>query len=265
MLLLRDVQRRYSRRGGRYLAAGLAFLGFVALFPILLVGTAVATWIFSGDPGIVDGIIDTLGLGPDTSELVNDLLLQGQESATAATLVGFVGMVWTGMGMAGAVAHLYDVAWGVESRGLVARFIGLGWLAGAGILFVGSVAVTGIFIDNPWLGATLGLITGFMLFLWTSIVLPNRGIHWPSALIAAVVGAIGFQVLTWAGAIVLPLLLDGFSSLYGSLGVVFALLTWIYLLSLLVTYVAMIEGTIGKRSLGEMTAEVTAIDFPYPN
>jgi membrane protein len=265
MLLLRDVQRRYSRRGGRYLAAGLAFLGFVALFPILLVGTAVTTWLFRGDPGIVDGIIDVLGLGSDTAGLVTDLLEQGQASATAATLIGFFGMIWTGMGMAGAVAHLYDVAWGVESRGLLARFIGLGWLAGAGILFVGAVALTGVFINTPWLAAGLGFLAGFAMFVWTSLVLPNRQIHWPSALSGAVVGAIGFQVLTWAGAIVLPFLLESFSSLYGSLGVVFALLTWIYLLSLLFTYVAMVEGTVGKRALGEMTAEVTGLDFPYPS
>ncbi len=260
MRFLQDVQRRFTARGGRYLAAGLAFLAFTALFPILLVATAVTGWLFSRDPGVVDSIIDTLGLGPDTSDFVTDLLEQGEASATAATIIGFVGMLWTGMGMAGAVAYLYDAAWGVATRGLLGRLIGLLWLIGAGIFFIGSVFLTGFFINTPWLGNLLGFITAYVLFLWTSWVLPNREIHWPSALIGAAVGAIGFQILALIGAIVLPRLLESFSSLYGSLGVVFALLAWIYLLSRVVTYAAMIEGTAGKRALGEQTTEVFGLD-----
>ena len=261
MLFLRDVQRRYTRRGGRYLAAGLAFLAFLALFPILLVGTAMTTWLFTSDPGVVDGIIDVLGLGPDTSELVTDLLDQSRGSAAAATAIGFLGLIWTGMGMSGSVAYLYDAAWGVPTRGIVGRLFGLGWLLGAGIFFVGSIALTSFFIGTPWLGSLLGLLTAFCLFLWTSVVLPNRDLHWPSALLGAAFGAVGFEILTFVGALILPRLLNSFSSLYGSLGVVFALLVWIYLLARVATYAAMIEGTAGKRALGEPTAEVTGLNF----
>lgn len=260
MRFLRDVQRRFTRRGGRYLAAGLAFLAFLALFPILLVATAVTGWLFADDPGVVDAIIETLGLGPDTTGLVTGLLQQSQASALAASIIGFVGMLWTGMSMAGAVAYLYNAAWGVPSRGFLGRIIGLGWLIGAGILFIGSVFLTGFFIRTPWLASILGTLTAFGLFVWTSRVLPNRPIHWQATLVGAAFGALGFEILAFIGAAILPRMLEGFSSLYGSLGVVFALLAWIYLLSWVVTYSAMIEGTAGKRAIGEPTEEVFGLD-----
>ena len=53
----------------------------------------------------------------------------------------------------------------------------------------------------------------------------------------AIVGAVGLEVLKVAGAYVVPLLVAKSSALYGTIGVVFALIAWLWVLGRLVVLV----------------------------
>ena len=79
------------------------------------------------------------------------------------------------------------------------------------------------------------------LWLWTSWVLPNRRVPWRALLPAALVGAVGLEILKVVGGYVVPVLVARSSALYGTLGVVFALLTWLLVLGRLVVLVSVIE------------------------
>jgi uncharacterized BrkB/YihY/UPF0761 family membrane protein len=57
------------------------------------------------------------------------------------------------------------------------------------------------------------------------------------------VGAIGLELLKLAGAFVMPLMVQRSSAVYGTIGTVFALLAWLWLLGRLVVLVTIVETT----------------------
>ncbi len=85
------------------------------------------------------------------------------------------------------------------------------------------------------------------LWLWTSWVLPNRKVSLRPLIPAAIFGAVGLEALKIAGAYVVPRFVSKSSALYGTIGVVFALITWLWLFGRLVVFVTILETIQGWR------------------
>ena len=101
-----------------------------------------------------------------------------------------------------------------------------------------SVYVTTFIERLPIAVAPLVFLAGSaintVLWLWTSCVLPNRRAPWRALLPAAAIGGVAFEILKIAGGIIVPRLVAKSSALYGTIGVVFALLAWLLILGRLV-------------------------------
>jgi membrane protein len=83
-----------------------------------------------------------------------------------------------------------------------------------------------------------------LLWMWTSWILPNHvSPPWRELLPGAIVGAVGLEVLKIAGGYVVPLLVARSSAVYGTIGTVFALLAWLWVLGRLVVLITLIETT----------------------
>jgi membrane protein len=167
------------------------------------------------------------------------------------------------LGLAGALGYAYNAAWQVKGRGIRDRAIALGWFAGLGVLAAASFATTS---GIEWLGAAVaplllvvGVAINVALFLWTSWILPNRRVGIRPLLPAAIVGAVVFEVLKVVGTLLIPRLVADSSALYGTLGVVFAVLAWLLILGRLVVYVAAIEVVSWEASRG---TQKTVIELP---
>jgi len=244
--LVRAIARRYAELNGRVSAAAITLYGLFALFALCVLAVAIVGIVASGNDDIAEDIVKWLGLHGDAATTVIDAVNTAQHSAKVASIVGVVGLVWVGSSFAVAVASAYDVAWGVPSRVTRARLVGLGWLAGSGILLAIGSFVTAGFAELPVLVAPLVLVVSLsvdtVLWLWTSWILPNRPAPaWRPLLPGAITGAIGLEALKVAGAYVVPLLVAKSSALYGTIGVVFALIAWLWVLGRLVVLVTIVE------------------------
>jgi membrane protein len=119
-------------------------------------------------------------------------------------------------------------------------------LAGGGVLLAAGAGVTALLSELPILVAplvlALSLSLNTMLWLWTSWILPNRP-HppWRALLPGAIVGAVGLELLKIAGGYVVPLMVAKSSAVYGTIGTVFALLAWLWVLGRLVVVVTIVE------------------------
>jgi membrane protein len=249
---LREVQRRYDAIAGPTLAGGVTLYGFLALFALLVLGVAVLGFVSADNSHLAEDITHDLGLTGDAARIVTDSVAAAQRSRRLTTVVGVAGIIWLGSSFALVVANAFDAAWRIPGRGWRDRVRGLGWLLGAGILVVGALGATALWELLPRAFAPLVLVTSLAgnaaLWMWTSWLLPNRPfIGWRVIAVPALLAAVAFEVLKVAGTYVVPRYVDSASELYGTIGVVFAILLWLLVLGRVVVYVAVIEAWRGER------------------
>jgi membrane protein len=103
----------------------------------------------------------------------------------------------------------------------------------------------------------VGLAVSFVLFLWTEKVLADVDVGWRPLVPGAVLGAIGLEVLKAVGAFVLPNMVANSSALYGTLGVVFALLAWLLIFGKLVVYTAVLNVVLLEGKRGTVASTVS--------
>lgn len=254
------INDRFGAIGGGPLASSIALASFVSLFPLLLVVIAVIGFVSSGDSSFASSLIGELGLRGRAAETVNDAIATAEGSRRAASVVGFVGLLLSGLGVVGSLQNALNAAWQAKGRGLVDRLVALRWLLGAGVLFLLTAALGPLLRWAPGpakpLTVALGLALTTVLFIWTYHSLGNSSVRWRVHLPGAVLVALGFEVLKLVGAILVPHAVASSSALYGSLGVVFAVLAWLLLYGRLIVYGAVLNVVRYEKAEGTVTVEI---------
>jgi membrane protein len=259
------VQERYGELNGGELASAVTLAAFLSVFPLIIVGIA-AFGFFSAASSrdLPREVIANLGLEGKAAEILLDAMRTAHTSRASASLVGLIGLTWTGLGLVRALQYAWDAAWQVRNRGFRDRLRGLGWLVGAGFLLGASFSLTASLRYLSPVLAPVGALGGFALgiaaWLWTAKVLPSRDVGWRPLLPGAVIGAIGLELLKAAGSYWVPEAVSRSSALYGSLGLAIALLAWLLVFGRLVVYTAMLEVVLWEERNGtmELTIEVPA-------
>jgi membrane protein len=258
------VQERYGDLHGNNLAAAVAFQAFVSLFPLLLVLVAAVGFVAHySDVDIAGRIIANLGLTGESADTIVNAVGSAEENRSATAPLGLVALLWSGLGLVNAFQFAFNQVWQVEERGLKDKAVGLLWLSGAVVLFVGASAATTVLNWLPGfvapVGVAVGLAVNFGLWLWTFRVLPNRELPWRALVPGAAVGAIGMEVLKIVGGIYVPRAVSNSSELYGSLGVVFAVLAWLLIFGRLVLYATVVNVIRWEQGVGTVR---TTIEVP---
>jgi membrane protein len=268
-LTLTHVWRSYERLDRvkwTRLAAAMTFISFVALFPLLTVAAAVAaaTLTDGQQQKLENKLTDQV---PGISEQL-DIGNLVQNAGTVGLIAGTL-LVFTGIGWVGQVRDCLRAVWELpdrEENPLVTKARDMGVLVGLGgavlVTFaasaIGSAAVgstaRGLGLDEHGWGTVLvrvaafavAVLADFLMLLYVLTLLPGVEPARRRLLVAALIGAIGFELL--------KLLLSGYiqgiaaKSMYGAFGVPVALLLWINLTSRLVLFCASWTATPGKEN-----------------
>lgn len=264
------VHERVGETNGGSTASAATVQFFVALFPLILVAIAVLGFVSSGDASVADDIIEGLGLTGAAAELVQDAIDTAQASRRSATVIGIVGLLWSGLGVTTAVSLAVRTPWQRKVEGLKAKGFGLVWLLGAAVTFAGAFGAGALLNRTPeavprWVTSigliALGLALELAFFLWTFFILGDRRAGWRSFIPGAVLGALGFEVLKLVGTVLVPRMVASSSSLYGPLGVVFAILAWLAFFSRLIVYASALNAVRYEQVHGFTTLEIKAVRF----
>ncbi|EFE77043.1 integral membrane protein [Streptomyces filamentosus NRRL 11379] len=259
------------------LAAAITFISFLALFPLIAVGAAIAAALLSDKQ--LDTIKDKLA---DQVPGISDQLGIDGLVANAGT-VGLVAgalLLFTGVGWVGSMRECLRAVWELddvqEANPVVAKvkdavlLVGLGGavLATVAVSSIGSVAVgrTADLIGIPEGGAggvllrvaalVVAVVADFLLLLYLLTLLPGVEPPRRRLVVAALLGAVGFELL--------KLLLGSYmrevagKSMYGAFGVPIALLLWINFTAKLLLFCAAWTATGSKEEEG--VGEETAVD-----
>lgn len=248
------VQDRFGQIRGTALANGIALQTFISIFPLLIVAISVIGFLSAGNPDFTNELVDSLSLTGESAKQIREMVANAESSRQAASAVGLVGLFLSGLNLVTAVQRSVDAAWQTFGTGLITKAKALLWLLGAVVIFLASFAVSAAVSYLPrlidelpdWLqsvsillgglGIVIGLAVNVALFLWTFTALGRLSIGWRAGLPGALFCAVGFEVLKFVGSFYVPRLIASSSALYGSLGVVFALLAWLAFFGRLLVY-----------------------------
>lgn len=245
-----DVQDRVGEINGGFVASAITVSVFIAVFPLLLVVVAVVGFLAHGDQEISSKIIEQFGLTGSAAETMNSAIANAARSRRAASIVGLVGLTWAGSAVAVALQQGIRAPWQERSEGIRDRLLGLAWLVVAAIGFAFSIALGGALnflpdqVPAPLVAIAaiaLGLAVEVGLFWWMFWGLGTRRVPGRDLLPGAVVAGLGFEILKLVGTVYIPRLVTQSSSLYGPIGVVFAILAWLALFARLVVYTSTIN------------------------
>ncbi len=259
------VQKRYGELNGNFMASAVTLSSFISIFPLLLFAAAILGFFVAGSPDLGKSVVEELGLSGDAAKAVQDTMDVARDSRRTASIIGVVGLLWSGLSLVSALQYAINTSWQVTGHGWKDKLKGLAWLGGASVLFIGTVGVGAAlnFLDLPgWLWPVpivIGLALNLALWLWTMKALSNRDVGWKSLVPGAAVGAIGFEVLKLVGSVLVPRMVASSSALYGSLGVVFALLAWLLFFGRLIVYSAVVNVVRWEEDHGTVT-----VDLPVP-
>jgi membrane protein len=266
-----DVQERVGEINGGFVASGVTIMMFLSIFPLLLVAIAVVGFIAAGDDTVAPRLVEELGLTGAAADALTGTLERAADTRRAASIIGLAGLAWSGSGVAAALMHAVRAPWQEQVAGLRDRLVGIVWLTLAGVGFALAIALGGLLNAIPaWapgpfvtlLTIVFGLVVQMGLFVWMFWGLGTRRVGVRHLLPGAIVAAVGFEVLKLIGTVYVPHLVRSSSALYGSLGIVFAVLAWLTLFARLVVYASTLNAVRWEVAHGTVDVSVAVPNLP---
>jgi YihY family inner membrane protein len=170
---------KYLDDQGNYLAAIIAYYAFIAIFPLLLLGTSILGFILQDNPTLQERILDSaLSQFP----IIGDELgrPEGLQGSTTGLVVGSIVALYGALGLGQAIQNALNQAWAIprDSRPnpVLLRLRSLMLLVTAGVALLGlsiasallsSTEVFGEFASYRWpiVIVTVLLVTGVLALL----------------------------------------------------------------------------------------------------
>lgn len=267
-----EVQDRVGEINGGFAASAITVSVFVAIFPLLLVAISVIGFLASGDDELPSRIIEDLGLTGTAAETMETAIQKASDSRQAASIVGLLGLAWSGSGVAVALQQGVRAPWQERSEGIKDRLLGLAWLLVAGVGFATVIALGGVLNFLPdqvpkvlvaLAAVAVGVAAEIGLFWWMFVGLGTRRVPARELLPGAIAAGIGFEVLKLVGTVYVPQLVARSSSLYGPLGIVFAILAWLAIFARLIVYCSTLNAVRFEAREGTVEVPVRVPRLPH--
>jgi membrane protein len=195
---------RYQRQRGNYYAAGITYFTVLSLFPLLMIAFAVAGLVLSSNPDLLEELRAKIveNIPGSFGTQVNDLVDQAVESRGAVGVLGLLTGVYSGLGWMANLRAALTEQWEQKSpdgNWLMTKLSDLGALVGLGLAFTVSL----------WLSSTLlGFLASWAVFAWVIARLPREPVTLASAVKAAALAAVVFEVFKIVASIYLRSVLN---------------------------------------------------------
>ena len=261
------VVKKFSDDNANLLVVSLAWYGFTAIFPLLLVVVTVLG--FVGEKSLGGTLVSTLHEFPVIGDSFNPASASRFHGSTLGLVIGLVGLLYGAQGVTQnaqlAMASVWDVPQ-LERSGFLPRL---------GRSFAALVTIGGAFLINAVLATYVTrvgesyavrvpvlaglLVLNAALYWATFILLTPKRIKPVPSLPGAIVGGVAFTLLITIGTGLLTHQLKNASATYGAFGSVIGIVTFLLLLAKLSIYAAELNPVLHRHlypralPMGEMT------------
>jgi membrane protein len=216
--LLRAAQSYNTNHGDHY-AGAITYFSVLALFPLLMVAFAVAALILRANPKLIVQLEQAItqavpgGMGATIGRIID----QAINSAGTVGVLGLLIALYSGLGWMTNMREALSEQWGQRAkppaflRRLASDLAALCGLGVALALSLGISAIGGLaggvvrwlgLPDSPGssvlvrvIAILIALLANALVILWVIARLPREPVTWRSAAKAALLGAVGFEVI----------------------------------------------------------------------
>jgi uncharacterized BrkB/YihY/UPF0761 family membrane protein len=249
------VMKKFGDDNANLVVVALAWYGFTAIFPLLLVMMTVLG--FVGAQSIGTGILNTLHQFPVIGTSFNPANHSALHGSTLGLVIGLIGLVYGAQGVTQTAQTAMATVWHIPPTERT------GFLPRLGRSLAGLVTIGGAFLVNAALssyvtGTTISyairipvvvglLIINATLYFLSFAVLTAKAIGPRGLLPGAVLGAVAFTALITVGAGLMTHQLKNASSSYGAFGLVIGIVALLLLLAKLSIYAAELNPVLSRR------------------
>lgn len=225
---------RFTAQKGDYFAAGITYYTLLALIPIVMVAFAALGFALAGDAERLASVQANIASSvPDSLQQVTNDLVDGAITSRASVgIIGLLGALYGGLGWMSNIRAALTAQWQQEHDGpgfVKKKIYDLGALVGLFLALVASVllsalgstatgvvlglvgldTVPGAFLVTRLLAILLSVGATWAVFTWVIARLPREPVTTRSATRAALLAAVGFEVLKQIMAFYLPSVVNG--------------------------------------------------------
>ena len=259
---LMQILNRFSELQGGNVASAVTLQVFLSFFPMLIIASSIAGFfIRNSETDVTSEIIKSLGItDPNMQTTISNAMNSASEGAGLAAVIGFVALLWSALGVSSALQFAYNQCWQSSGRGIKDKAVGLGWMAGAGVIMV-AVAASAVVVG--WLPAWAGVLSSllsvaltFGLWIFTSLVLPNVKLSWRHVVPGALIATAGMEVIKQLARLIPGAVGGAESGAYGAFGAALALIAALFIFGKLVVYSAVANVVLYEGKHGTTTATI---------
>lgn len=244
-LVLRSLQR-YLAIDGTQRGLVLAGQAFSALIPLLIV---LATLLSSnGGAQLAESLNVRFRLSGNGADAVRTLFSQPPGAAQSVTFGSALLLVISGLSCARTMQRSYEAAWQLPPRGLRGTMGGAGALA---LLLTQLLLVSLLagFLRQVPAGSVLEfavrVVSSSALWLALQHLLLGGRVAWRRLLPGAVAAGAGQQGVAALSTLWIPNVIENNATRYGAIGVSFALLSWLVVISIVLVVAAAVSVELG--------------------
>lgn len=234
-------------------AAAISYYGLFSLFPLVILAV-VGFGVVASEETVRERVIDLVedNLPVDRGEgraQLRDALEGVTDNPGAVGLGGLAGLLFAASGLMGAVRNALNAAWDASDEGrpfFMGKLVDVALVIAAGLVVTLSFALTlvtrlatrldeeldgvgGAMAEGVLaLGQLSPVLVSFVVFLFVYRVVPATDVALRDALPAALVAAVGFELLKTGFSVYVENFRD-YSAVYGSIGAVIAFLFFVFI------------------------------------
>jgi YihY family inner membrane protein len=241
------VVYKYFDDTGGYLAALITYYAFVSLFPLLLLLSTVLGFVLAGNPHLQHEVVDSaLSQFPVVGEQLTDPKRVG--GGVVGLVVGILGSLYGGLGVAQALQYAMNSAWGVprneRPNPFKARGRSILLLATAGLTLLGTTVLSalggsaagsfGPVLKVVVLAASVAL--NAVAFIFAFRLATARELSVADVAPGAIAAAVVWQLLQSFGVLYVAHVVKNASATNGVFAIVLGLIAFLYLTAVVVVF-----------------------------
>ncbi len=249
------VVKKFGDDNANLLVVALAWYGFTAIFPLLLV--VVTLLGFIGAQSLGHGIIQTLHEFPVVGSSFNPASHNALHGSTFGLIIGLIGLLYGAQGVTQTAQQAMATIWHIP------QYERTGFLPRLGRSLAGLVTIGGAFVINAFVTAyatggtssyavRIPILIGLLiinagLYFATFTLLTAKVIGPRGLLPGAIAGAVAFTALITIGTGLITHQLKNASATYGAFGSVIGIVAFLLLLAKLSLYAAELNPVLARR------------------